>query len=657
MQLPLVITFTGPEYPDVIFEATKDSVVGDAVRAAAQEWDIKNYLVDLSFEGNMLSWQKNLFSLGVEAHSQLVASSAGCLFGKDDLADETTLQMATKLYEAHNILHLKLSTFVHDGALPDISLPSAFRNLSFHDTDLTTQIFKSSFSLINVETITFEGLRVLHSIGNKFFSRCIQLTKLDITSAVKISFIGKDFLTECIALTTLLLPSTSNIKLVVDGFLSGCTSLTAVDLSFLSNAKTIGCSFLCGCEALTTLALPPFEFVTRIGNDFLCGCAKLTELDITSATSISVIGNRFLQSCVALKVVNLPTFTNIMDVRQDFLSDCSSLTKVDLTSLRQKGDFSSFIPFRGPCSVSINGLLERCTSLSTLSVSCDSGTLISANHLAAIFAQSLITTVNLTITSKECVITDNFLAVDRGEDDIAVSTLTLSCDARLFIGNGFLRNFASLESANLLLSNTFIVRNSFMMGCVGLSTLTLSLDSVKAIGSDFLRNCRSLTTVELSSLRNVTSIGNSFLMGCNNLSTITLSCDLATSIGFDFLRGCTSLTTADLSLSNVTEIGSTFLSGCSSLSRLSLSCDDGMTFVGRPSDTVQPSLMESLKELPLTSLLLSGNLQRQIHGSIITELSEVRGKMKKARGLVLSALEDLQDLHFKMQALYDTLLK
>ena len=68
------------------------------------------------------------------------------------------------------------------------------------------------------------------------------------------------------------------------------------------------------------------------------------------------------------------------------------------------------------------------------------------------------------------------------------------------------------------------------------------------IGNYFLRDCTSLTTIDLSSLQNVTSVGDNFLYNCRSLTTINLSpLQNVTSIGNYFLGNRTSLTTIDLS--------------------------------------------------------------------------------------------------------------
>ena len=106
--------------------------------------------------------------------------------------------------------------------------------------------------------------------------------------------------------------------------------------------------------------------------------------------------------------------------------------------------------------------------------------------------------------------------------------------------------------------------NGFLEGCKNLTSVDLSsLNNVTQIGDDFLRNCTSFTSVDLTPFKNVTYIGDGFLSWCLNLKEIDLSpLSNVTKIGFGFLSWCENLRQVDFSpLDNVTEFGKGFLLG------------------------------------------------------------------------------------------------
>jgi hypothetical protein len=65
------------------------------------------------------------------------------------------------------------------------------------------------------------------------------------------------------------------------------------------------------------------------------------------------------------------------------------------------------------------------------------------------------------------------------------------------------------------------IANNFLSDCTGLTSLDLSpLKNVTTIGDGFLSHCSGLTSLDLSSLSEVTRIGPSFLAYCSGLRTI-----------------------------------------------------------------------------------------------------------------------------------------
>ena len=96
------------------------------------------------------------------------------------------------------------------------------------------------------------------------------------------------------------------------------------------------------------------------------------------------------------------------------------------------------------------------------------------------------------------------------------------------------------------------------------------LSSSEKVGMGHVNKFNSLTTLDLTSLNNVTQLEGYFLSLCEALSNLALTpLSNVASIETCFLNGCKSLTTLDLTpLNNVTVIASSFLSGCNSFTTL-----------------------------------------------------------------------------------------
>eukprot|EP00760_Papus_ankaliazontas_P036627 PhM_4_TR8363/c4_g1_i3/m.14648 len=107
----------------------------------------------------------------------------------------------------------------------------------------------------------------------------------------------------------------------------------------------------------------------------------------------------------------------------------------------------------------------------------------------------------------------------------------------------------------------------------GLTSVDLStLTNVSCIGNCFLAHCSALASLDASPLKNVSYIGNDFLCGCSALTFLDLSPLHVGEIQNFFLCGCSALASADLSpLASVSKIGGSFLNGCSALTSLDLS--------------------------------------------------------------------------------------
>ena len=134
------------------------------------------------------------------------------------------------------------------------------------------------------------------------------------------------------------------------------------------------------------------------------------------------------------------------------------------------------------------------------------------------------------------------------------------------------------------------------------------LRQLTSIGNCFLEDYEVLSKIDLSPLTNVTSIGHSFMSGCSSLESINLSplTNLKT-IGHDFMSSCNELTSIDLSpLINVTSIENGFLKNCSKLNSIDLSPLSNVTSIGHffMKECME---LETIKLSPLTNVTTIGH--------------------------------------------------
>ena len=148
----------------------------------------------------------------------------------------------------------------------------------------------------------------------------------------------------------------------------------------------------------------------------------------------------------------------------------------------------------------------------------------------------------------------------------------------------FLSNSTSLTSVDLSsLNEVTSIGDDFISDCESLTSINVSgLKKLTTIGNGFLRNSTSLTSVDLSSFSGVMSIADDFISGCKALTFIDVSgFQKLTTIGEGFLYKAKSLISVDLSsFSEVTSIDNHFISNCESLTSIDVSGFQRLTRIG-----------------------------------------------------------------------------
>ena len=250
--------------PAVTVMAGADSVVNDVLTAAAGEWDVDPEEVELSFAGDTLCETDRLADHGVVANSELeMAKKQFRIFDKSWFVDDAKREKLLLWIRDHITEYLCLDTpaFTEDGCLTVDGklLPSDAKQIAF---------LNSNSNNTNISLVT--------TIGDRFLSRCSQITTIDLSSFSSVTTIGHYFLSDCSQITILDLSSLSSVTTIGNNFLSDCSQITSLDLSSLSSVTTIGHYFLYPCEQITSLDLSGLSSVTSIGHYFLSCCEQIT---------------------------------------------------------------------------------------------------------------------------------------------------------------------------------------------------------------------------------------------------------------------------------------------------------------------------------------------------------------------------------------------
>eukprot|EP01060_Flectonema_neradi_P003219 TRINITY_DN12065_c0_g1_i1.p1 TRINITY_DN12065_c0_g1~~TRINITY_DN12065_c0_g1_i1.p1 ORF type:complete len:346 (+),score=43.32 TRINITY_DN12065_c0_g1_i1:41-1078(+) len=286
LTMQLTLTFPDADFPDVVFEATVESLVKDVVQAAADEWGIDAKFLEISFAGSAIPLDSRLMSHEVEAGSELTVSMVP-VYGLDWFTDsnkrEKLMQRLSNIGEQE--LSLDAPTFTKDGCFQF--------TMAWIQTRLSISFVNVHPSITSVE-FSMPG----------FFENNFPVTKVDLSGFSNITLIGNNFLSRCSVISVLDVSCLSNVTSIGNHFLSGCSSLSSLDLTAFINVTSIGNSFLSGCSSLSSLDLKSFGNLTSIGKGFLFGCSGLSTLNLECLSRVTLIGRGigFIKGCSSLTV-------------------------------------------------------------------------------------------------------------------------------------------------------------------------------------------------------------------------------------------------------------------------------------------------------------------------------------------------------------------
>ena len=374
--MEVLLTCPGSDYPDVMFTVTDKSVVSDALRVAADEWNAVEELLQLSHEAELLRNSSLLVSYGLESGSQLSVSVIS-VFGKNWLVDDGKKKKLVELHErGDERLLLDTSTFAVDGCV-EIKrelLPFEFSRISFLNpttvilsADCSVSIIGNGFlkNSLSLTDIDFSGLQSVTSIGDCFLQECESLTLIGTSGLSGVRTINKGFLEGCLSLTSVDLSVFVNVESIGGGFLFECQSLLSVDLGALTHVIVLPDMFLARCKSLTSVSgLSSLVNKTEIGSCVFFTCLSLSSFDFSFFNNVTKIGTHFFGNCESLQYVDLSAFTKTTEIQNGFFSGCSRLTEIDISPLvcvsQVLGAFGNCSFFSGCGQLKLRGIDSFC---------------------------------------------------------------------------------------------------------------------------------------------------------------------------------------------------------------------------------------------------------------------------------------------------------
>ena len=272
-KMQTTISFPDAGLPDVTISIVSTSLVIDAIEAAADEWQLDSDYIDIYYEGEVLTRNTTLVSVGLDANSQLIASLVE-VFSKSWLTSKR-----------EKLLHLYNKRGDNSISLDALSLSEGGKLLMSEDLWLPPNI--ACLTLRNFSPV----IKSIVCLINEPF-----LTSLDLSDLCSVTFID-DLFCNCLSLTSLNLNGLRNVTTIGCYFLFGCEQLIELDLSAFRGLEAIGQAFLLGCDSLTVCDLSPLSNVTSIGNDFLYGCRSIENINLKYLSSVTDVGSSFVCFC------------------------------------------------------------------------------------------------------------------------------------------------------------------------------------------------------------------------------------------------------------------------------------------------------------------------------------------------------------------------
>jgi len=164
---------------------------------------------------------------------------------------------------------------------------------------------------------TYNG-KLVTSIGNYAFERCMDLTGITIPNSV--TSIGHGAFQNCRSLTSITIPN--SVTSIGEGAFDYCTGLTSIMIP--NSVTSIGNYAFYRCTSLTSITIP--NSVTSIGDYAFGYCTSLTS--ITIPNSVTSIGGAAFAGCSGLTSITIPN--SVTSIGGAAFAGCSGLTSITI---------------------------------------------------------------------------------------------------------------------------------------------------------------------------------------------------------------------------------------------------------------------------------------------------------------------------------------
>ena len=325
------------DFETISFTASSNSVSVDVLRAVAEEWDVDQEELELSFAGEVLHDMTRLVSNAVGPEDQLIASKKRFrLYGKPWFTDHVKAEQMVNRYSSSldEYLYIDTSTFCSEGCVDFscdlLQIPIKAISLRNFNENIVTVGDNFIRECNTLEKLDLSSRCVITEIGSAFLYDCTSFTTLNLSGMSTVTNIGSNFLGCCTSLKHLDLSGLCGVTSVNGSFASSCSSLETIDLSSFSNVTTVGSNFLFQCESIKEIDFSCFYNLKSIRDNFLCCCTSISSLNLSTLTKLTSVGSNFLSRCSSMSVLNLSGFNCLTKVDHDFLDHCNSLTELDL---------------------------------------------------------------------------------------------------------------------------------------------------------------------------------------------------------------------------------------------------------------------------------------------------------------------------------------
>ena len=248
----------------------------------------------------------------------------------------------------------------------------------------------------------------------------------------------------------------------------------------------------------------------------------------------------------SVKTIDLSPLKQIEHIGDNFLSGCSELKEIDLSPLQNVKTIGS-------------SFMNGCKKLNKIDLS----PLINITSVGSSFMNSCgLDTIDLSPLINITSISNNFLTSCAS---LSVITFSETFKNITHIGAFFLSNSISLKTIDLSYFSNVTDIDDYFLYYSTIGEIDLSpLKNLTTIEKGFMEQCKQLTSIKFP--EHITSIGKGFLKDTYNLNEIDLSCFTnVTTIDQNFLSN-SGIENIDLSsLKNLTSIDDSFMQECENL--------------------------------------------------------------------------------------------